>query len=120
MRRRSRCSVWVPGVTFRDRLALWGMAKLNPHTNLDDHAVLAQVCARLRYPIERCLKPQRDLPSTWAWLEWKRHLARTGEPDTHTSPGRAHAGKVSNMKARHKRMKAFLEREMGCPIEWLL
>src|SRR5689334_22802609 len=120
MRRRSRCSVWVPGVNFRDRLALWGMAKLPPNIDLGDHNVLAQVCAHFRYPLERCLQVKRDYPEAWNWLEWKRYLTRTRQPDTHTSPGRARAGRVSNMKRRHKRMKAILERELGCPIEMLM
>jgi hypothetical protein len=111
--------VWVPGVTFRDRLALWGMAKLNPHTNLDDHAVLAQVCAHLRYPLERCLQLQRDVPEAWAWLEWQQYLRRRGLPSD-ANAGRVRAAMITSLKTRHKGILKRMERHNGRPIEEIL
>jgi hypothetical protein len=120
MRNPNRPSVWIPGINFRDRLALWFMAqRLDPWTDLSSPAVLQAACDHARYPISRCRQIQKEFPRAWEWVQWQQYLRRRGLPNG-ASAGRARAAMITSLKTRHKGILKRLEGHNGRPIEEIL
>src|SRR4051794_30763113 len=109
-------TLWLPGMTFQDRLFLWHLTKL-PEPYEIDPARLAEACKKCRYPLERALTIISDYPQAWERMLQKRHCILTGQQDPtgDSTPRRIGSARLANLRRRHKAMHKKMQ-AAGMPV----
>src|SRR4051794_14038333 len=99
-------TLWVDGITKRDRLLLWHVAYKVPPPLQVTPDVLQSACQACRYPLERALLIIAEHPQVWARAMQKRAARLSGEPDPtgDTTPRRIGSARLVNLRCNHPRM----------------